>query len=163
MVQDSTGYAQTANQLGVDPLFVNLTAHDFHLQSTSPAIGTGTAAAVVTVDYDGLPRTGSLDVGSYQHTGTAPAPAPAPTPVLQILTSTLASARLGSPYSQTLSASAPCVWAVTGGMLPPGLSLNPTRGVIAGVPSPEGTWAFVVQASTSQSIASASLSIRVKR
>ena len=53
-----------------DPLFVSTTTPDFHLQSGSPAIGTGstTVAPVVTTDYDLTPRSsGSIDIGAYTH------------------------------------------------------------------------------------------------
>ena len=47
---------------------------------------------------------------------------------------------VGTPYSQTVSASAgvaPYVYAVTTGTLPGGLSLNGTTGVISGTPNVE--------------------------
>ena len=50
-------------------------------------------------------------------------------------------------YSATLTA-APLVgaytWAVTGGALPPGLALNPSTGVILGLPQTSGTYPFFV-------------------
>ena len=55
-----------------DPLFVSAstTAPDFHLQSGSPAIGTGSTAVVpvVTTDYALTPRQStSIDIGAYTH------------------------------------------------------------------------------------------------
>jgi len=62
-----------------DPQFVNASGSDFHLQSTSPAIDSGTSAvsALVTEDYDHNPRpmdgnkngTAEYDIGAYEYTG----------------------------------------------------------------------------------------------
>ena len=58
-----------------DPLFVNPSAGDFTLQSSSPAIdaGTSSVSAIVSVDYNGNPRpmgTG-YDIGAYEYNGPA--------------------------------------------------------------------------------------------
>lgn len=49
-------------------LFVNATAHDYHLSTTSPAIDAGTTVTDVTVDLDGVPRPQNAiyDIGSYE-------------------------------------------------------------------------------------------------
>lgn len=68
------------------PQFANDTgtaAGDYHLQSTSPAIGKGTSIDAPGTDLDGNVRSASngYDIGAYQRAGApAPAPAPAPTP-----------------------------------------------------------------------------------
>jgi hypothetical protein len=53
-----------------DPLFVNLTTPDLHLQATSPAIGHGDASVLATgeLDYDGNLRNqgGAPDQGAYE-------------------------------------------------------------------------------------------------
>jgi hypothetical protein len=59
-----------------------------------------------------------------------------------------ASATVGSPYSYTFTASgspAPS-FTVTGGALPPGLSLQPVSGILSGTPTTPGTYNFHVQA-----------------
>jgi hypothetical protein len=61
-----------ATALTVDPKFVAATAHEFHLQSASPAINAGDAAvaAVVTTDYDAVvPRTvgAGIDIGAFEY------------------------------------------------------------------------------------------------
>jgi hypothetical protein len=69
-----------------DPKFVRYAANgsgDYHLQSTSPAIGKGATTYALAADIDGVSRVGEkVDLGAYQsaNSTTAPAPAPAPTP-----------------------------------------------------------------------------------
>src|SRR5439155_1154222 len=52
------GAATTAdhNLFGVDPLFVNPTANNFHLQAGSPAIDAGITLSQVPVDFDSITR-----------------------------------------------------------------------------------------------------------
>jgi uncharacterized protein DUF1565 len=54
----------------LDPLFVDAAAHNFHLQSDSPAIAAGTTDELPLGkrDLDGLPRikSGKVDLGGYQ-------------------------------------------------------------------------------------------------
>ena len=54
----------------LDPQFVNPGAHDFHLQSDSPALAAGTTDGVTVgeLDLDGSPRVESsnIDIGCYQ-------------------------------------------------------------------------------------------------
>ena len=40
---------------------------DFRLASTSPAIGKGNAARTLPVDFKGMPRSGGVDIGAWQH------------------------------------------------------------------------------------------------
>lgn len=65
----------------------------------------------------------------------------------------MASGAVGSVYSATIStdawATTPLTWQVTGGTLPAGLTLNPTTGVISGMPSSAGTYNFTVTLQTS--------------
>jgi hypothetical protein len=49
-----------------NPLFANLGAFDFHLTSTSPAVGTGTSAGTSTFDFDGRIRPTPPSVGAYE-------------------------------------------------------------------------------------------------
>jgi hypothetical protein len=62
--------AQDASAISANPLFVNAAAGNFHLQSGSPAINTGTASVstVVTVDHEGVnrPQGGGFDIGAYE-------------------------------------------------------------------------------------------------
>ncbi len=60
---------------------------------------------------------------------------------------------VGTVYlTQTLSAAggtAPYTWAVSAGTLPPGLTLNPTTGVLSGTPTTANTYTFTVRATDS--------------
>lgn len=71
---------------------------------------------------------------------------------LQITTATVSAGRLGTAYSQTLTATggvAPLTWQVSGGSLPAGLTLG-SNGVIAGVPSQAGSFSFTASVRDSQ-------------
>jgi hypothetical protein len=65
---ESTG--SDRNSHFVDPHFVDVAAHDFHLQSDSPAIAAGTPDGVPVgeLDLEGSPRvkSGKVDIGCYQ-------------------------------------------------------------------------------------------------
>jgi Right handed beta helix region len=54
----------------LDPHFVDVAAHDFHVQSDSPVLAAGTTDGVPVgeLDLDGLPRvkSGKVDIGCYQ-------------------------------------------------------------------------------------------------
>jgi hypothetical protein len=57
---------------------------------------------------------------------------------LTITTTALNTGVVGTPYSQTLTATGgttPYTWSLASGRLPPGLALNPATGVISGTPS----------------------------
>lgn len=60
---------------------------------------------------------------------------------------TLSSASIGKPYSAALQVSGgtpPLVWKVTKGSLPPGIKLQPTSGIVSGIPSAPGEYHFTV-------------------
>jgi hypothetical protein len=65
---DSTGNDQHSRFL--DPQFVDAAAHNFHLQSNSPALAAGTIdeLPVGDLDLDGSPRvhSGKIDLGCCQ-------------------------------------------------------------------------------------------------
>lgn len=54
-----------------DPVFVNSSTCDFHLQPTSPAVDTGQFIAELTDDLEGLPRFSgpAIDIGAYEYQG----------------------------------------------------------------------------------------------
>lgn len=51
---------------GTNPLFVNASAHDYHLQAASPALNVGIAVAGVTTDIEGAVRSSVPDLGAYE-------------------------------------------------------------------------------------------------
>ena len=67
---NGSGPTQDANALNANPLFVNPSAGDFHLQANSPAVDHGSAAAntVVVRDRDGTsrPQGAGIDIGAYE-------------------------------------------------------------------------------------------------
>lgn len=75
-------------------------------------------------------------------------------PVLQVTTSSLPNAAVGTTYSQTLTASGGSgtynSWSLTNGTLPPGLTLS--SGVISGTPTTVGSWEFTVRVTDSVGI-----------
>lgn len=67
---------------------------------------------------------------------------------LTITTAAVAAAKVGTAYSQSLSAAmgtAPLHWSITGGALPAGLALNAATGAITGTPTTAGTTAATVK------------------
>ena len=83
-----SGLAAGTNDLSVDPLFVNLAAQDFHLQSLSPCVeaGTNSVLAANWRDLDGLFRQlgPSVDIGADELT-TLPALQVSPSSTNQFL------------------------------------------------------------------------------
>jgi Pro-kumamolisin, activation domain/Bacterial Ig-like domain (group 3)/Putative Ig domain len=73
---------------------------------------------------------------------------------LTISPSTLPGGKVGSAYSQALTASgriAPYTWSIVSGSLPPGLSLAASTGVISGTPTAAGPSTFAIQVADSES------------
>ena len=82
-----------------------------------------------------------------------------------ITTTTLASGTLGKSYSAALVATGgtPITWSVSSGSLPPGMSLSPDTGVIAGTPTASGTYAFTARADNAGGFDTQVLSLTVVR
>jgi len=73
-------------------------------------------------------------------------------PPVQIVTAAVAGAVVSSPYYQHLDASGGSgayTWSVTGGQLPPGITLS-TAGDLSGTPTTAGTWSFTATAYDAQ-------------
>ena len=63
-----SGTIQDHNLVDTDPHFADASAHNFHLQASSPAIDMGIALGAVPYDFDGVsrPRGAGFDIGSYE-------------------------------------------------------------------------------------------------
>jgi hypothetical protein len=57
------------NLFDIDPQFVDATNHNFHLQSSSPAIDAGSSVLAPATDYDGKsrPQSGGYDIGAFEN------------------------------------------------------------------------------------------------
>jgi len=68
--------------------------------------------------------------------------------VIEITQDTLPDGIVGSAYSQTMTLTGPTsgavTWAVTAGFLPPGLTLNPSTGLLSGTPTSQGSATFTI-------------------
>jgi hypothetical protein len=57
----------TGNKIGdITTFFVDLSSSDLHLAPASPGRGAGSASAIITTDYDGVPRSNPPDMGAFQ-------------------------------------------------------------------------------------------------
>ncbi len=73
---------------------------------------------------------------------------------LALTTTQLVNGQVGTPYSQTLTTSggtAPLSYAIVGGTLTPGLTLNPSTGIISGTPTTSGVASFTVKVTDGKS------------
>jgi hypothetical protein len=144
---------------GSSPGFRDEPGQDFGLATGSACVNAGTAPAPAALpEHDvsheyvkhqaSRPRSsdGVLDIGAFELEEGQP-------PDLVVTTSSLPSGTEGTAYSAMLGATGgvpPYAWVILDGALPPGLSLDPDTGGIAGTPTQAGTWNFTVQASDAQ-------------
>ncbi len=57
----------TNDENGVDPLFVDVLAYDFHIPTNSPAIDIGNPSGAPATDIEGNPRVNEPDAGCYEN------------------------------------------------------------------------------------------------
>ncbi len=151
-----TPYSQTVSAVGgTGPYTFTVSSgalpNGLTLNATTGVIsGTPTAAGtfnftITATDSNGCP-------GSRPYSITM-AGAPG-CPVITVNPATLPPGIIGTPYSQTVSATGgtpPYTFTVSSGALPPGLTLNATTGVISGTPTTAGQFNFTITATDANS------------
>lgn len=127
----------------VDPATAPTGSGDLRIKLGSPAIDAGKTSALpagISTDLDGKPRVsnGTVDIGAFEFQFVPPT----------ITSSAPPAGKQDQPYSFSVTATgtpAP-TFGVTG-PLPPGLTLNPTTGVLSGTPTQAGSFSFTITAS----------------
>ena len=121
---------------------------------TSQATWTSSSTSVATITSAALAT--AVNAGSSTITATLSGVAGTTTLAVQaplaITTTSLSNGVVNTSYSNTLTASGgtlPYTWAVAGGALPTGLTLNSATGAISGMPTATGSFSFTVQATDS--------------
>jgi hypothetical protein len=119
-------------------------------------LGVSVAATITLTGCAGL--VGPAASSARTSSGSSSAP-------VSIATISVAAGTVGAAYSVTLQASGgetPLTWSVTGGSLPPGLTLNSSSGTISGKPTASGTSNFSVQVKdANDSTAAKGLTIKI--
>ncbi|MEO8751652.1 MAG: IPTL-CTERM sorting domain-containing protein [Casimicrobiaceae bacterium] len=123
------------------------------LGTTASLAGNVIAQASITMNTGAslsgraLARTGAVTIDGGAVSLCAAAPVICPS--ITVNPATLPPGVVGTPYSQVITASggtAPYTYAVSSGVLPAGLSLNPATGAITGTPTTFGTFNFTITA-----------------
>jgi parallel beta-helix repeat protein len=133
-IDQGTGYTAsvyTDHNFYGNPSFVNPSINNYAIPIGSLARDGATVISGITVDINGVPRStgGSPDYGAYEYVAAGGGS-------IQIVTTTVPTATVGSLYNKTLLTTGgtdPKVFSISAGTLPNGLSLDPT-GFIYGVP-----------------------------
>jgi hypothetical protein len=110
--------------------------------------GTPTTAGTFTFTITATDATGCSGSREYTMLITSPG-----CPAITLSPSTLPPGATLQPYAQTITASggtAPYTFAIIGGALPPGLSLNSATGLIAGAPQQQGIFNVTIGATDSR-------------
>ncbi|OWK43512.1 beta strand repeat-containing protein [Fimbriiglobus ruber] len=169
LVLNTTGWDQSnsdaATLRAVDPLLGPLQNNGglsptLALQTGSPAIDAGSNPDAQTTDQrgTGFARVNgtAADVGAFETGNTT-------TSSVTLTPATLPSAKVGTAYSQTLSATGatgPFTFSITSGTLPAGLTLTPA-GVLSGTPTAAGSSTFTVTASNGTATGTQSYTLTV--
>ncbi len=126
--------------------------------SLPPGLNLNSSSGAIT----GTPTTAGTFTFTAQAKDSSPAPQTATASasvltvdLLQITTTSLPDPQVQTSYSATLTASGgmlPYIWSISSGSLPPGLGLDSSSGVISGVPTSTGSYAFTVEVSDPPSV-----------
>ncbi len=154
-----TPYSQTVSATGGTLPFtftvsIGALPNGLTLNATTGVIsGTPTAAGPFTFTITATDANGCFGSRPYSIVILAvPGPVVPGCPFITVSPATLAAAVLGTPYSQTITASGgtpPFTFRVSSGALPPGLTLSSTSGttaVISGTPTTNGSFSFTITA-----------------
>jgi len=157
-----TAYSQTLTATGDTPITwsresgtlpTGLTLSNAGVIAGTPsASGTSNFTVKATNAKGNNTKSLSITIAAGSSSGTAPT----------ITTTSLPNGRVGTAYSQTLTATGdtPITWSRESGTLPTGLTLS-NAGVIAGTPSASGTYNFTVKASNAAGNITKQLSITI--
>ncbi len=118
------------------------------LSITGGASGTGSG----TVNYSVAPNTGVARVSTLTIADQTFTVTQSGICTVTVNPATLINGFVGTAYSQTFTASGgtgPYSFARVTGTLPPGLTLNPTTGLLSGTPTTQGAYTFTVEATAS--------------
>jgi lysophospholipase L1-like esterase len=121
-------------------------------QATGKAKHPGTGGSAEQAGAGGTIKSAAATAGRIHGTTASTARPAAPTSIT--LTGTLPDGGAGIDYEGFLIADGgtdPYTWAVTSGSLPAGLSMDPSTGIISGVPTTAGTSTFTVTVTDSSS------------
>jgi hypothetical protein len=116
------------------------------LLNASTGVISGTPATAGTFNFTITATDANGCLGTRAYTVVIAAPA---CPVITLSPVPLPAGTVGTPYSQTVSASGgtgPYTYVVATGALPPGLTLNAATGAITGTPTTPGLFSFTIQA-----------------
>ncbi len=105
----------------------------------------GSFTFYITVEYPGCKNSSDRRFRIVINPGS---PVPPPLPRLIIGPESVSGATVGSPYMAAMTAnlSDPKTWSISAGILPPGLNLGTSDGLISGTPTAVGAYAFTVHA-----------------
>ena len=158
------GYGAGTYTFSLDPSSPGPQPDGLVISTTGPTTGaiTGTPVTVgtfpFTVRVTSQTASGAAVYGTQSYTITIAGPP------LVIGTTSLPAGTVGVPYSQPLSATGgtpPYTWQLTGGSLPPGLTLA-SSGNVSGTPTAASSFTFQVKVSDSQQAsATGSFTIRI--
>lgn len=136
---------------------------DVATRTTLPSIATTRGAVTLAVSPDG-----ASVYAAHSGTFSMPFDPPAEPPFVSVISLTPVidesappSAVAGAPFSFVVAASGDATFGLESGTLPPGLTLDPDTGEIAGTPTVPGTYAFTVSATSAGGSSTTELSITV--
>ena len=183
IVAEANGSASTLTSISISPINKSIAAGNLQsytasglyagnstLNITAQARWASSNPSVATVNPRGLVTAvglGTTTISASLNGLSASTTLTVLTNPLTITTASLPGGTVGTSYSATVGASggtAPYSWAISGGSLPNGLTLNNSTGSISGTPTVAGTFTFtarVMDSSIPQNVATADLSIIV--